>query len=58
MKFKCYGEKMNKSSHYDKGFGSYIVYYKGISYDVFGVYSPKAAIRKLRKFLKETNEKI
>lgn len=52
MKFKTSKEKWNKSRNKDKGLGSYIVYYNGTSIDVFGVYSPKAAIRKCRKYIK------
>lgn len=44
--------KWNKSRNYDRGFGSYICYYKGQSIDVFGVYSPKAAIRRIKKLIK------
>ena len=51
MKYKCYGDKLNKSQNYDKGFGSYIVYYNNHSYDIYGVYSPKAAIRICRKLI-------
>lgn len=47
--------KFNKSKNYDKGYGSYICYYNGISYDIFGVYSPKAAIRKFIKYVLKTN---
>ena len=36
----------------DKGFASYTCYYKGHSIDVFGVYSPKAAIRLVNKLIK------
>lgn len=36
----------------DKGFASYICYYKGHSIDAFGVYSPKAAIRLVNKLIK------
>lgn len=44
--------KWNKSRNYDRGLGSYICYYKGQSIDVFGVYSPKAAIRRIKKLIK------
>lgn len=44
--------KWNKSRNYDKGMGSYTCYYKGSSVDVWGVYSPKAAIRQLIKAIK------
>lgn len=37
----------------DKGFASYTCYYKGHSIDVFGVYSPKAAIRLVNKLIKK-----
>ena len=37
----------------DKGFASYTCYYKGHSIDVFGVYSPKAAIRLFNKLIKK-----
>ena len=47
------GQKLNKSRNYDKGFGSYICYYKGQSIDVCGVYSPKAAIRLVKKMIKK-----
>lgn len=53
MQYKCYGEKLNKSKNYDRGFGSFTVYYKGTSYDIFGVYSPKAAVRQIRKMIKK-----
>lgn len=36
-----------------KGRGSYICYYKGHSIDVFGVNSPKAAIRLVNKLIKK-----
>ena len=45
--------KWNKSRNYDKGVGSYTCYYKGWSVDVWGVYSPKAAIRCIRKMIKK-----
>ena len=55
-KIKIYfPEKFNKSRNYDRGAASYICYYKGESIDVFGVYSPKAAIRKVNKFIKKNN---
>jgi hypothetical protein len=44
--------KFNKSRNKEKGLSSYIVYYNGHSIDIFGVYSPKAAIRKCRKYIK------
>lgn len=44
--------KFNKSRNKEKGLGSYIVYYNGHSIDIFNVYSPKAAIRKCRKYIK------
>ena len=37
----------------DKGFASYTCYYKGHSIDVFGVYSPKAAIRLVNKLIQK-----
>lgn len=37
----------------DKGFASYTCYYKGHSIDVFGTYSPKAAIRLVNKLIKK-----
>lgn len=37
----------------DKGFASYTCYYKGHSIDVFGAYSPKAAIRLVNKLIKK-----
>lgn len=56
MKIKIYDKhKWNKSRNYDKGMGSYICYYKGHSIDVYGVYSPKAAIRCIRKMIKNGN---
>ena len=36
----------------DRGYASYICYYKGHSIDVFGVYSPKAAVRMIIKMIK------
>lgn len=45
--------KWNKSRNYDKGMGSYTCYYRGWSVDVWGVYSPKAAIRRIRKMIKK-----
>ena len=52
-KIKIYSpEKFSKSKNKDRGFGSYVCYYKGHSIDVWGVYSPKAAIRKLNKMIK------
>lgn len=49
-KIKVYNpEKFSKSKNKDRGFGSYICYYKGHSIDIFGVYSPKAAVRLVRK---------
>lgn len=54
MKIKIYDKhKWNKSRNYDKGVGSYTCYYKGHSIDVWGVYSPKAAIRRLNKLIKK-----
>lgn len=51
-KIKIYNPvKYSKSKNKDRGFGSYICYYKGHSIDVWGVYSPKAAIRKLNKMI-------
>lgn len=50
-KFKCYGIKLNKSKNYDRGYGAYIVYYRNHSYDIYNVYSPKAAIRVCRKLI-------
>ena len=53
MEIKIYDKhKWNKSRNYDKGMGSYTCYYKGRSIDVWGVYSPKAAIRCIRKMIK------
>ena len=37
----------------DKGFASYTCYYKWNSIDVFGVYSPKAAIRLVNKLIQK-----
>lgn len=37
----------------DKGFASYTCYYKRHSIDVFGAYSPKAAIRLVNKLIKK-----
>ena len=37
----------------DKGFASYTCYYKGHSIDVFGVYSPKEAIRLVNKLIQK-----
>lgn len=45
--------KYSRSRNKDKGYGSYICYHKGNSIDVFGVYSPKAAVRLVRKLIKE-----
>lgn len=35
-----------------RGFASYICYYKGHSIDVYGKYSPKAAVRSILKLIK------
>lgn len=57
MKLKLYiKHKWNKSRNYDKGYGCYTVYHKGFSIDVFGVYSPKAAIRRVLKLMKYNPE--
>ena len=54
MKIKIYDKhKWNKSRNYDKGMGSYTCYYKGWSVDVWNVYSPKAAIRRINKLIKK-----
>lgn len=54
MKIKIYDKhKWNKSRNYDKGVGCYTCYYKGRSIDVWNVYSPKAAIRRLNKLIKK-----
>lgn len=45
--------KWNKSRNYDIGYGCYTCYYKGNSIDVWGVYSPKAAIRRIIKGIKK-----
>lgn len=45
--------KWNKSRNYDKGYGCYTCYYNGNSIDVYGVYSPKAAIRRIIKGIKK-----
>jgi len=45
--------KWNKSRNYDRGYGCYTCYYKGNSIDVWGVYSPKAAIRRIIKGIKK-----
>ena len=37
----------------DKGFASYTCYYNGHSIDVFGAYSPKAAIRLVNNLIKK-----
>ena len=50
-KIKIY-DKHKWSRSRDKGYASYICYYKGHSIDIFGVYSPKAAIRKINKMIK------
>jgi hypothetical protein len=50
-KIKIY-DKHKWSRSRDKGYASYICYYKGHSIDIFGVYSPKAAIRKINKLIK------
>ena len=53
-KIKIYfKKKINKTRKNDRGAASYICYYKGESIDVFGVYSPKAAIRKVNKYIKK-----
>lgn len=53
MKLKIYNpHKWSKSRNKDRGFGSYTVYYKNHSIDVYGVYSPKAAIRKVLNLIK------
>lgn len=44
-----YSRSKNKEWH---GFASYICYYKGHSIDVYGKYSPKAAIRLINKLIK------
>lgn len=44
--------KYSRSRNKDKGKGSYICYYKGNSIDVFGVYSPKAAVRLVNKLIR------
>lgn len=52
MKYRCHDKiKYNKSRNYDKGLGCYIVYYNNHSYDIFDVYSPKAAVRKIKKLI-------
>lgn len=57
MKLKPYiKHKWNKSRNYDKGYGCYTVYHKGFSIDIFGVYSPKAAIRRVLKLMKYNPE--
>ena len=56
MIIKIYDKhKWNKSRNYDKGMGSYTCYYKGWSVDVWNVYSPKAAIRRIRKMIKNAD---
>lgn len=50
-KIKIY-DKHKWSRSRDKGYASYVCYYKGHSIDVWGVYSPKAAIRKINKMIK------
>ena len=53
-KIKIYNpEKFSKSKNKDRGFGEYTCYYKGHSIDVWGVYSPKAAIRKINRLIKK-----
>ena len=47
-----YPQKFSKSRNYDRGYGGYTCYYKGNSIDVCGVYSPKAAVRKIIKYYK------
>lgn len=51
-KIKIY-DKHKWSRSKDKGYASYVCYYKGHSIDVFGVYSPKAAIRTVIKLIKK-----
>ena len=52
-KLKIYDPvKYSKSRNKDKGFGCYTVYYGRVSFDVYGVYSPKAAVRTIIKCLK------
>lgn len=54
MKIKIYDKhKWNKSRNYDRGYGCYTCYYKGNSIDVWYVYSPKAAIRRINKLIKK-----
>ena len=54
MKLKIYDpHKWSKSRNKDRGFGSYTVYYKNHSIDVYGVYSPKATIRKVLNLIKK-----
>ena len=54
MIIKIYDKhKWNKSRNKDRGIGSYTCYYKGWSVDVWNVYSPKAAIRRIRKMIKK-----
>lgn len=36
----------------DKGCAGHVCYYKGHSIDVWGVYSPKAAVRVIRRMIK------
>ena len=36
----------------DKGYAGYVCYYKGHSIDVWGVYSPKAAVRVIMRMIK------
>ena len=53
-KFKIYDPvKYSKSKNKDKGFACYTIYYKGLSFDVYGVYSPKAAVRTIIKCLRK-----
>ena len=53
-KIKIYDPiKYSKSKNKDRGLSSYVCYYKGHSIDVFGIYSPKAAIRLVNKLIKK-----
>lgn len=45
--------KYSRSKNKDKGFASYTCYYKGHSIDVYGKYSPKAAVRSVLKLIKK-----
>ena len=54
MLVKIYDKhKWSKSRNYDRGYGCYTCYYKGNSIDVWNVYSPKAAIRRINKLIKK-----